>query len=185
MSYIKPIQTFHRHSLKRSSFYGTNIYLTPQSNGFKSSCVTANGFLVVSARMTRHCIQVLSSEQEREVGLTVVTAQLFIVLLVSTQRLLQDLHQILLRELHQRITSSNVTTCSQAIVYQRIIIFHQLLDDSHTLMVVNAMDTLVGAYLLTMPVAKYSIFLSIPTQQPSRYVVQCVWKHWLVMKDSW
>ena len=137
----------------------------------------------MSARITRHCIQVLSSEQEREVAHTVVTAQLFIVLLVSTQRLLQ-LHQILPRELHQRITSSNVTTCSQAIVYQRIIIFHRLLDDSHTLMVVNAMDTLVGAYLLTMPVAKYSIFLSIPTQQPRRYVVQCVWKHWLVMKDS-
>ena len=146
--------------------------------------MTANGFLAMSARMTRRCIPVLSSKQEREVALNVVTAQYFIVLLVSRRRLLQELHQILLHDLHQRITSSNGTTCSQAIVYQRIIIFHQLLDNYHTLMVANAPDTLVGAYLLTTPVAKYSTFLSIPTQQPRGYIVQCVWKHWLVMKDS-
>ena len=134
--------------------------------------------------MNQHCIQVLSSEQEQEVALTVVTAQHYIVLLVSTRRLLQELLQILLRDLQQRITFSNGTTCSQAIAYQRIITSHRLLDASHTLMVANATDTLVGAYLLTTPVAKYSTFLSIPTQQPRQYVVQFVWKQWLVMKVS-
>ncbi len=168
---------------KENSFCGTNVYPTPQSNGFRSWCAIESGSLVwLTAK--RHYIQVHLYQQKRRVVLNYAIPPPWNVLGVSMEKPPQDLLKILLQDHHPRNKFSNKTISSLAIAYQPTIMFLPSLVKSHTCLARYKAVIHVVAYLLITQVVRFSTFPNIQPMLLKLSKIHFDWKRWLWKKDS-